>query len=491
MALFCPVCGGGPLQVHRRLPGPAPRPTVTFRRCGTCGSLSDVEGQAWEYRAPDVPVETIELDLRLILEGATPHRALAGHVEALHRARPGDDARERAWLDVGAHLGLATDFAARLGYRVTGLEPGTLRLGSEALFGRPLRPDRLETLARSGERYDRILLSEVVEHVPDPGAFLQALRSVTAHGGLVLLTTPDASLLSHPGHPRSLDGLYCPGHHRHLFTGAALRRLLHRAGFGGVQIRAGTPGSPSLLALASPSPRACPPVPTPRGVRRGVRRWLPGVLAEMAAAAGSGDRLRILGARAAAWARVELHEAAGASGQADREAERLAQEVDAARFLEPLSVGPNSPAEYLAHFPGFTPGLCLALGRAARRRGCATAPAWLEAAGVHADLQASLGTFMPGPVTATSALELAAWALEHGEPDRVAEVLGPARGPSPAPFPGRREGTRRLLQARGLAVRGDWTGATRALARSLACGRMPIPFAAWPTLRRVAARLGL
>jgi SAM-dependent methyltransferase len=468
---------------------------VTFRRCGSCGSLADVEGQAWEYRSPEPPPEAIEQDLRLILEGATPHRALAGHVQALHGSRPGEAPEERHWLDVGAHLGLSCEFADRLGYRVTGLEPGALRRGSEALFGRPLRAQRLEDLAHGEERYDRLLLSEVIEHVPDPRTFLTSLRAVTAPGGLVLLTTPDADLLASSGHAPELDGLYCPGHHRHLFTPRSLRRLLHRAGFGGVEIRPGTSASPSLLALASPSPRACPPVPSPRTVRRGVRRWLPEVLEALARPPSDQDRLRGLAARSAAWARVELHEAAGETATSDRIAGTLAREVGAERWLEETDLrrlGLTSPAAYLRSFPGFAPGLCLALGRAARRRGCPSTPSWLRLAGDHARLQLRLGTFMPGPTVSASRLELAAWELEHGEFDRAEAVLATPRSAGGLrPFPGRREGTRRLLQAHSRLARGDWLGAARAVGHSLAGGRLPIPLAAWPAVRRAATRLGL
>jgi SAM-dependent methyltransferase len=99
-------------------------------------------------------------------------------------------------LDVGCGHGLLLDEARRRGYEVEGLElsAGAARYARERL-GLPVRETTLEDTALDGERYDAILIVDVLEHLDDPVAAIERSYTLLAPGGALLIVTPDPSSL--------------------------------------------------------------------------------------------------------------------------------------------------------------------------------------------------------------------------------------------------------------------------------------------------------
>ena len=91
-------------------------------------------------------------------------------------------------VDIGCGGGLIAEPMARLGFAVTGIDAAApaidiARAHAEA-SGLPIdyRVADIETLARSGERFDVALALEIVEHVADRDAFLAPhLQAVQTH----------------------------------------------------------------------------------------------------------------------------------------------------------------------------------------------------------------------------------------------------------------------------------------------------------------------
>jgi 2-polyprenyl-6-hydroxyphenyl methylase/3-demethylubiquinone-9 3-methyltransferase len=99
-------------------------------------------------------------------------------------------------LDVGCGAGLLCEPLARLGAKVTGIDasPEVIAVAKEhaAAMG-------LDVNYRAGDvqelegQFDLVTSLEVIEHVADPGAFLKALARQLAPGGLMILSTPNAT----------------------------------------------------------------------------------------------------------------------------------------------------------------------------------------------------------------------------------------------------------------------------------------------------------
>ena len=105
-------------------------------------------------------------------------------------------------LDVGCGGGLISEPLSRMGGIVTGIEPKEANIKAAMVHAAPqglaidYRVATVEDLAAAGETFDAVVCLEVVEHVPDVGAFLQSCASVVAPGGIMVLSTINRTLKS-------------------------------------------------------------------------------------------------------------------------------------------------------------------------------------------------------------------------------------------------------------------------------------------------------
>jgi 2-polyprenyl-6-hydroxyphenyl methylase/3-demethylubiquinone-9 3-methyltransferase len=102
-------------------------------------------------------------------------------------------------LDVGCGAGLLTEPLARLGAKVTGIDasPQVIAVAREHATAMRLEIDYRvgDVQALEGE-FDLVTSMEVIEHVADPSAFVKALAKRLAPGGLLVMSTPNATSLS-------------------------------------------------------------------------------------------------------------------------------------------------------------------------------------------------------------------------------------------------------------------------------------------------------
>ena len=97
-------------------------------------------------------------------------------------------------LDVGCGHGLLLDEARKRGYEVEGLELSVdgAAYARDAL-GLPVRETILEDPALDDERYDAIVLADVIEHLDDPLGAIDRCIELLVPGGSLLIVTPDPS----------------------------------------------------------------------------------------------------------------------------------------------------------------------------------------------------------------------------------------------------------------------------------------------------------
>ena len=106
-------------------------------------------------------------------------------------------------LDIGCGGGLVSEPVARMGASVTGLDPGEENILAARAHAEPqglaidYRIGLVEDLAARGEQFDAVLCLEVVEHVPDVGAFVKTCASLVRPGGVMILSTINRNIKSY------------------------------------------------------------------------------------------------------------------------------------------------------------------------------------------------------------------------------------------------------------------------------------------------------
>jgi 2-polyprenyl-6-hydroxyphenyl methylase/3-demethylubiquinone-9 3-methyltransferase len=154
---------------------------------------------------------------------------------------------EGALLDIGCGAGIAAEAFGRLGYRVTGLDAAgdaiEVARAHAASAGLPItyRIGAPEDLVAAGVRFPVITALEVIEHVPDPAAFLSAVARLLAPGGRLFLSTlnrtPRSFLMAKLGAEYLLRWLPVGTHDwRKFISPKELDRMLRQVGLRAVDI---------------------------------------------------------------------------------------------------------------------------------------------------------------------------------------------------------------------------------------------------------------
>ena len=98
-------------------------------------------------------------------------------------------------LDVGSGGGILSESLARLGASVVGIDPAPNNIAVAARHAEigglaiDYRCTTVETLAKTGERFDAVLMMEVIEHVNDVLGFVRDAAAMVKPGGLLFGAT--------------------------------------------------------------------------------------------------------------------------------------------------------------------------------------------------------------------------------------------------------------------------------------------------------------
>lgn len=241
-AARCVLCGGATIELCR-----FPDTSRSAARCASCGhrqllpqpdeaTLESLYGHE-EYFSEHLA--SLHGDLGAGYDPDSPiARLYRRHLDRI-AALVAPPAR---LLDVGSARGVFAHLAKRRGYDATvtdrnpyGVAYAVRHFGLSGVAG------RFEDVGFGGQ-FDVITSFDVIEHVPDPAAFLSRAASLLAPNGIAVIGTPDASsplLRVAEFAARATRGRWCyplwrvygNGYeHLHLFTRASLANLARRAG---------------------------------------------------------------------------------------------------------------------------------------------------------------------------------------------------------------------------------------------------------------------
>ncbi|HEY8591925.1 MAG TPA: bifunctional 2-polyprenyl-6-hydroxyphenol methylase/3-demethylubiquinol 3-O-methyltransferase UbiG [Sphingomicrobium sp.] len=99
-------------------------------------------------------------------------------------------------LDVGCGAGILAEPLARMGATVTGIDASAELIGAARahaeMVGLAIDYRAGDVLDLEG-KFDLVTCLEVIEHVADPAAFVRSLAARLAPGGLLIMSTPNAT----------------------------------------------------------------------------------------------------------------------------------------------------------------------------------------------------------------------------------------------------------------------------------------------------------
>jgi SAM-dependent methyltransferase len=228
-AVPCALCGG------ERMKGLWDCGEYSFSRCPACrlvqqnpqplaGAVLSRYGE--DYLAYEEANQDAYRDLELL---ALADLRLEGAAAPAFERAASDGSRPRA-LDVGCATGALPAALRERGWEAQGVEVSR----AQADYGRkrydlPIHAGTLESAAFPAESFDFVHASHLIEHLNDPGSFLDETARVMKRDGLLVLTTPNsdglqARLLGRAWRSAIYDHLY-------LFSVRTLSELLAKKGF--------------------------------------------------------------------------------------------------------------------------------------------------------------------------------------------------------------------------------------------------------------------
>ncbi|HLM28100.1 MAG TPA: class I SAM-dependent methyltransferase [Thermoleophilaceae bacterium] len=233
MSTLCAACGGADVRHHLSVKaasgeslvanttafGVAPSDLV---RCALCGHIQVAE------LPPHAELEEAyaEVDESAYLEEERGQRATARRsLEAIERR-----VDRGSICDLGCWVGFLLSEAEGRGWRAQGVEPSRFAADyARRQFGLSVQNTTLDRAELPAESFEAVVLADVLEHLPDPGATLDRVRALLRPGGVLLLALPDSGSLV----ARALGARWwsvIPTHVQY-FTRPSLTLLLGRHGF--------------------------------------------------------------------------------------------------------------------------------------------------------------------------------------------------------------------------------------------------------------------
>jgi SAM-dependent methyltransferase len=252
----CELCGSAQQELWHEVDG---YPIVRCRRCGLVfvGIQQTAQELAAFYDAAYWEDPGEEGYTSYAAAEARKRHHYSGLLAELEALRPSGDL-----LELGSAYGFFLDEARRRGWRVRGIEPSPHAAAhARERLQLDVASEPLAQLPPEADSVDCIAMWDVVEHLPDPRATLEAAFAWLRPGGVLALSTGDVRSLTARIHGRDWS-LLTPPWHQFYFSRATMRRLLEDIGFEVVRV-----GGDGNVAVDATSARPRIPEPVARALQ--------------------------------------------------------------------------------------------------------------------------------------------------------------------------------------------------------------------------------
>lgn len=241
-AMPCPNCGAAGEKPVICVSAPEAERPWRLLGCPACGAGFYEDQALVDYAAEGMSALSTTYFLQ---QGA----ALGIFADILAHIRKGPGA---CYVEIGCGFGFGLDVARHaMGWQARGMDPAALSILGRQLLGLDIAPDYFDPTTVADASCDVVMATEVLEHLPDPLAFLREIRRGLAPDGIAVLTTPDVAAVR-PGIAKPvLQATMTVGLHLILQSAASLEFLLRRAGFNHTRVMS---DGWTLTAFASRQP---------------------------------------------------------------------------------------------------------------------------------------------------------------------------------------------------------------------------------------------
>ena len=138
-------------------------------------------------------------------------------------------------LEIGCGNGRQLERFGLAGWHTTGIDFDATAVQTARALGLDVRLGDLAAQQFDDASFDAIVMSHVIEHVPQPASLLAECCRVLRPGGSLTVVTPNAQALGHRVYGRHWLGLD-PPRHLHVLSAGGLRTLVSAAGFDSIHL---------------------------------------------------------------------------------------------------------------------------------------------------------------------------------------------------------------------------------------------------------------
>lgn len=199
----CEICGA-PLSIDSVVPGYQEPASYTILRCDGCHTMVSspkrLDARVYDaiYALPGGPpgYDRNFQYARAVTRVKDPMSYLASRQDAFWGVQRGlSGKRGTRILEVGAGLGYFTYALRRAGYDAIGIDVSEEAVSrARSRFGKFYLRESVESYSvGSDEKFDAIVMVEVIEHLENPVSVVESALRLLAPGGSLIATTPNRS----------------------------------------------------------------------------------------------------------------------------------------------------------------------------------------------------------------------------------------------------------------------------------------------------------